>query len=412
MTRRRLRTRAARLGAAAILGGLGALATASCGKEDARVEVVRPTTVERTTRVEVLRDLDETGRPAGGEDGAEPARGAFDPVDIYEREGRGVVTIISTGLRGAAGRPESSGQGSGFVISERGEVVTNAHVVTTGEGAAIRKAREVFVRFPDRNQVPAKIVGFDPFSDVALLKVDPGGLRLRPLPLGSTRGLAVGAPVVAIGSPFGEEQSLSVGVISALDRQIDSLTGFTTIGAVQTDAAINQGNSGGPLLDARGDVLGINSQIRTQSGAGTGVGFAVPVDTVKRSVGQLRRTGKVQYAYLGISSTRVYPQLAERFRLPTRTGAWVQTVSEGGPADDAGIRAGSGEQRFQAQPWRTGGDLIVAVDDVPVRDEDDLSQALVTRAPGDVVTLRLYRGGKLEQVRVTLGERPLDAPRR
>ena len=400
------------LAAAGVAAALGALGTAGCGKEDRRVEVVRPTTVERTTRVEVLRDLDETGRPAAAEGGAEPARGAFDPVDVYEREGRGVVTILSTGLRARGGRPEGSGQGSGFVISERGEVVTNAHVVTTGEGAAIQRAREVFVRFPDGNQVPARIVGFDPFADVALLKVDPGGLRLRPLPLGSTRGLAVGAPVVAIGSPFGEEQSLSVGVISALDRQIDSLTGFTTIGAVQTDAAINQGNSGGPLLDGDGDVLGINSQIRTESGAGTGVGFAVPVDTVKRSVDQLRRTGKVRYAYLGISSTRVYPQLAEHFDLPTTTGAWVQTVSEDGPADDAGIRAGSGEQRFQAQPWRTGGDLIVAVDDTPVRDEDDLSQALVPRSPGDVVTLRVYRGGQLLQVRVTLGDRPLEAPRR
>ncbi len=407
---------------AAVLGlaGVGGpVAAAGCGKEDPRVEVVRPTTVERTTRVEVLRDLDGSGRPAaegsadGDGDGGAGARGrAFDPVDIYEREGQGVVTILSTGLRAGAGRPEASGQGSGFVVTGEGEVVTNAHVVTTGEGAAIRRAREVFVRFRDGNQVPARIVGFDPFADVALLKIDPGGLRLRPLPLGSTRGLRVGATVAAIGSPFGEEQSLSVGVISALDRQIDSLTGFTTIGAVQTDAAINQGNSGGPLLDARGDVLGINSQIRTESGDGTGVGFAVPVDTVKRSVGQLRRAGKVQYAYLGISSTRVYPQVAERFDLPTRTGAWVQTVTEDGPADKAGIRAGSNEVRFQAQPWRTGGDLIVAVDDTPVRDEDDLSQALVPRAPGDVVTLRLYRGGSLMQVRVTLGERPLDAPRR
>jgi S1-C subfamily serine protease len=172
--------------------------------------------------------------------------------------------------------------------------------------------------------------------------VDPGGLRLRPLPLGSTRGLAVGAPVVAIGSPFGEEQSLSVGVISALDRQIDSLTGFTTIGAVQTDAAINQGNSGGPLLDGDGDVLGINSQIRTESGAGTGVGFAVPVDTVKRSVDQLRRTGKVRYAYLGISSTRVYPQLAESSTSACAAGAWVQTIPRAAPRDGGGsARAGA-----------------------------------------------------------------------
>ena len=149
------------------------------------------------------------------------------------------------------------------MISGKGEIATNAHVVTSGEGADIRKASNVFVRFADGNQVAAEVKGFDPFADVALLKIDPAGLTLRPLPLGSTKDLHVGAPVAAIGSPFGEEQSLSVGVISALDRSIESLTGFDTIGAIQTDAAINHGNSGGPLLDGRGRVLGINAQIQT-----------------------------------------------------------------------------------------------------------------------------------------------------
>ncbi len=185
------------------------------------------------------------------------------------------------------------------MLDADGEVVTNAHVVTEGTGSSIRKAEQVYVRFQDDNQVPARIVGFDPNADVALLKIDPAGLTLRPLRLGSSRNLRVGSPVAAIGSPFGQEQSLSIGVISATDRTIESLTQFSISGAIQTDAAINHGNSGGPLVDADGRVLGINSQIRSESGDGTGVGFAVPVDLVRRSVDQLREDGRVEYPYLG-----------------------------------------------------------------------------------------------------------------
>ena len=194
------------------------------------------------------------------------------------------MTITSTGIGG----PTGEGVGSGFVVSPSGEIATNAHVVTSGTGAAIRPAGEVFVGFADHNQVPARIVGFDPFTDVALLKIDPAALHLHPLELGSSRDLRVGAPVVAIGSPFGEDRSLSAGIISATGRSIQSLTGFATTGAIQTDAAVNQGNSGGPLLDADGRVVGINSQIESPSGAGSGVGFAVPVDAVRRSLHQLR----------------------------------------------------------------------------------------------------------------------------
>jgi S1-C subfamily serine protease len=237
------------------------------------------TTVQRTTRVEVTKGADPTGR--------------FDPQAIYRRDSPGVVTILSGfGRAGTSGA--SGGLGSGFVISANGEIATNAHVVTSGAGAAVREAGELFVRFGDGNQVDAEIVGFDPFSDVALVKVDPEGLTLRPLTLGSIDDVAVGEPVAAIGSPFGEEQSLSVGVVSATDREIESLTGFLTTGALQTDAAINSGNSGGPLLDSAGRVLGINSQIRSASGSGSGVGFAVSVDVVRRSLAQLRRSGHVR----------------------------------------------------------------------------------------------------------------------
>jgi len=385
-------TRALRTAVPAAVAVAAVLAS-GCGRDGGDDKGAKATTVETTrTRVEVVERI-----------GAE---GVFDPRSIYERESPGVVTVISTGLRGEGGT--GTGLGSGFVISDKGEIATNAHVVTTGERAAIRRADDVYVRFADGNQVRADVVGFDPFSDVALLKVDPKGLTLRPLPLGSAEDLVVGSPVAAIGSPFGEEQSLSVGVISALDRSIQSLTGFATTGAIQTDAAINHGNSGGPLLDAAGRVLGINSQIETRSGDGTGVGFAVSVDTVKRSLDQLREHGRVRYAYLGVATTPVYPQLAERFDLPAQQGAWVQEVTPGGPSADAGLRAGGAPARFQEREYVPGGDLITAVAGRPIHAETDLSAAIAKLNPGDEVELEVLRGEQRRTVRVKLGERPLD----
>jgi len=347
-----------------------------------------PAAVDQTTTVEIVRG-------AGGDDD-------FDPARIYERDAPGVVTIRS--VLGAG--DNDTGVGSGFVLNGRGEVATNAHVVTQGEGSAIRKAQEVYVAFADGNQVPARIVGYDPNADVALLKLDPAGLRLRPLKLGTARDLRVGSPVAAIGSPFGEPQSLSIGVVSATDRTIASLTGFAVAGAIQTDAAINRGNSGGPLVNAAGEVLGINSQIQTSSGGGEGVGYAVPVDTVRRTLDALRADGKVDYAYLGVSTARVYPQLARRFRLPVTYGAWVQDVIKGGPAGRAGLRAGNREQRFQAQDFFVDGDVISAVNGKKLVDEAALSVELLDKKPGDQVTLRVYRDGKARDMRVRLGSRP------
>jgi 2-alkenal reductase len=372
--------------------GAAALLAAGCGG-GSKTRTVQTT----TTKVEVVRQ-------------AGAATAGFDARSIYERDAPGVVTVISTGLQSADG--DETGLGSGFVISGDGEIATNAHVVTSGEGAAIRKASNVYVRFGDGNQVPADVRGFDPFSDVALLKVDPKGLTLRPLPLGSTADLHVGAPVAAIGSPFAEEQSLSVGVISGLDRSIESLTGFATTGAIQTDAAINHGNSGGPLLDGRGRVLGINAQIQTSTGDGSGVGFAVPADVVKSSLAQLRRDGRAHYAYLGVSHVEVYPQLAEHFHLAVDSGAWVQDVSAGGPAQNAHVREGDETERFQDRDFRVGGDVITAVEGKAVRSESDLAKALLAHKPGDTVTVAIRRGDKRLNVRIKLGERPLDSPRR
>jgi S1-C subfamily serine protease len=377
------------------LVGLIAVAAiaAGCGGQ------TKTRTVETsTTKVEVLRQV---GAGAGG----------FDPRAIYEHESPGVVTVIATGLR-TAGGDTTAGLGSGFVVSGEGEIATNAHVVTSGEGPDIREASGVYVRFADGNQVPADVKGFDPFADVALLKIDPKGLTLRPLPLGSTTDLHVGAPVAAIGSPFGEEQSLSVGVISGLNRSIESLTGFATTGAIQTDAAINHGNSGGPLLDGRGRVLGINAQIQTSTGDGSGVGFAVPADAVRRSLTQLRHNGRARYAYLGVSHVAVYPQLAQRFNLPVDSGAWIQEVTSDGPAQHAHLRAGDKSARFQDRDYRVGGDVITAVQSASVHDENDLAKVLLGHQPGDTVVLDVRRGDQRLQVRVKLGERPLDSPRR
>jgi 2-alkenal reductase len=380
----------------ALVAAIVALAIAACGGDEGGGDGAPSsgtTTVEATRTVEVVK--------RGG-------RATFDPAAIYEREAPGVVTVFSVlgGGSGSLGGDDGQGLGSGFVLNGRGEIATNAHVVTTGEGDSIRKAREVYVAFADGNQVAAKIVGYDPNSDVALLRIKTGGLTLRPLPLGTARDLEVGSPVAAIGSPFGEPQSLSVGVVSAVDRSIRSLTGFEIAGAIQTDAAINRGNSGGPLVDARGRVLGINSQIQTSTGGGEGVGYAVPADTVRRTLKALRAKGKVDYAYLGVSTARIYPQLARRFGLPVEVGAWVQEVVDDGPADDAGLRAGDDEQRFQSRTVTDGGDIIVAVEGRKLRSEGDLGVELLRYAPGDRVTLRVFRDGRQRDLKVTLGKRP------
>jgi S1-C subfamily serine protease len=351
-----------------------------------------------TTRVEVIEN-------SGGE-------GGFDPKAIYESEAPGVVTVISlfgdTGLDAVLGEGgNGGGVGSGFVLNGEGEIATNAHVVTTGEGDSIRRAREVYVEFADGNQVEAEIVGADPNADIAMLRIDPQGLKLRPLPLGESSSVEVGEPVAAIGSPFGEKQSLSVGVISAIDRSIQSLTNFAISGAIQTDAAINPGNSGGPLVDGEGRVVGVNQQIKSTSGGGEGVGFAVPIDAVKRSLDMLRKDGTADYAYLGVSSVELYPQLVEKFDLDVDKGAWVQVVNAGGPAEKAGIRGGGSPVEFQAQPFRPGGDVITKVDGKAVEDSSDLADLIADYEPGQKIPLEVHRGDDVREIEVTLGERPL-----
>jgi S1-C subfamily serine protease len=243
---------------------------------------------------------------------------------------------------------------------------------------------------------------------VAVIKVDPDGLDLHPVALSDRSGFAVGEPVAAIGSPFGEDQSLSVGVISATDRTVEGLTNFGIDNAIQTDASINPGNSGGPLLDSKGEVIGINEQIASDSGSNSGVGFAIPVTSVRYSLDQLKSGGRVDYAFLGVTSETIYPQLAEHLGLDTDHGAMVSDVVDGSPADDAGLRAGNDESTFQLQRVKSGGDVILAVDDKPVFRNSDLSELIATHEPGSTVTLEVLRDGERADVEVKLGSRPAD----
>jgi S1-C subfamily serine protease len=392
-----------RIAAAVCVLALAVIAGCSLGKSDDN-KPSGSSTNTTTTRVQVVE-----GQGAG--------KGGLDAQSLFKNEGQGVVTVISlfsTGsldsILGGSGDNGGGGLGSGFVLNGAGEIATNAHVVTEGDGGKLRRAKEVYVEFADGNRVPARILGADPNADVALLKIDPKGLTLRPLPLGDSGKVHVGAPVAAIGSPFGERQSLSVGVVSAVDRDIASLNGqFAIPGAVQTDAAINPGNSGGPLVTGDGKVIGINQQIKSNSGGGEGVGFALPIDVVKRSIGELRESGNAHYAYIGVSSVPLYPQLVDHFDLKTDKGAWVQEVSPGSPAEKAGIRGGKGNTRFQIQSYAQGGDIITKVEGKPVTDANDLSSVIGQFQPGQEVTVTVVRDGDTKEIKVKLGERPLSA---
>ncbi len=335
----------------------------------------------------------------------ETAGNGFNAARVYREAAPGVVTVRSIFDAGA-------GEGSGFVLDEAGRIVTNAHVVTDESSGEREPAKAVFVEFPDHNIVPAEIVGFDPFYDVGLLQVEPNGFDLSPLELGDDRDLVVGQPVAAIGNPFGEQQSLSLGIVSAMDRSVRSLTQFLIEGAIQTDASINPGNSGGPLLDAAARVIGINQQIETESGASDGVGFAVPVSAVRRSVAQLREDGEAEYAYIGVSSQALYPQLADKLGIEADFGGLLSEIVTGGPADRAGLKGGDEELRFQAATYATGGDVILAVDGRKLVTPDDLASYISSFQPGERVTLDVLRdGGEREQVEVTLGRRPEDVQR-
>jgi 2-alkenal reductase len=340
-----------------------------------------------------------------------PLPTGFVPQRIYALRSPGVVTVFS--YFGSSQTGEAA-QGSGFVVSPDGTILTDAHVITNagenGPGQKVEPATAVFVEFNDHDRVPARVVGWDVFDDVGVLKVSPKQHALRPVPLGQSSSVAVGEPVAAIGSPLGNENSLAVGVVSAIHRSIDSLTSrYQLTDAIQTDAPITHGNSGGPLLDAAGRVIGINAQIRSQSGSGNdaGVGFAVPIDSAKRSMRELLQNGRVRYAYVGLTSEDVTPSLARKLKLPVRVGALVDSVTPGGPAESAGINGGNDELVFQGRRVVTGGDVVVAINGLPVTSADDLVRIVSGRLePGKVAAFTLVRGGARRSVAIRLAERP------
>ncbi len=281
----------------------------------------------------------------------------FDPARIYASRSAGVVTIYSSFENG------ERSQGSGFVVSDDGHILTNSHVVTNaGDAARVRGASRVYVVFADGDRIPASIVGWDLFNDTGVVKVDPSVHEVAPVPLGDSSRVVVGEPVAAIGSPFGQESSLAVGVVSATERSIRSLTSlYDVAGAIQIDAPINRGNSGGPLLDARGRVIGINAQISSETGGNEGVGFAIPINSARRSMAQLLATGKVAYPYVGVTTQDITPAIARRYRLGAQRGALIQSVVDDAPADKAGLHGGTDEETLQRrsdQPRRRSDRLV------------------------------------------------------
>ncbi len=334
--------------------------------------------------------------------------GGLTVTDIYDRDGPGVVFIqsdIKPQTTSPFGLPDQGGvaTGSGFVLDKDGYILTNAHVV---EGA-----KEIGVRFTEESDlVKAQVVGSDLSSDIAVLKVDPADApKLVPLSLGDSADLHVGDPVIAIGNPFGYSRTVTTGIVSALQRQITAPNNFQIDNVIQTDASINPGNSGGPLIDAQGKVIGINSQIATGGSNGSvGIGFAIPVNTAKEIVPQLKANGEVDRAYLGVTTSTVTQQLAKDLNLPVEQGALIQEVVPGGPADDAGLRGG---RTAIAQGLRVGGDVIVKVDGKDVEQNSDVADAILDRKPGDQVQIEFFRGDERKTVTAELGKRPqsLDA---
>jgi S1-C subfamily serine protease len=358
---------------------------------------------DRTTTV-----VESAGPPTTSVTTTLPARrtgAGFDPERLYAARAPGVVTIYAN--LGADGQA----QGSGFVVDDKGVILTNAHVITNVAESRtnVQGARAVYVEFADGERVTATVVGWDLFSDVGVIRVSPKDHALDLVPLGNSATVVVGEPVAAIGSPFGKQTSLSVGVVSATGRSIDSLTagGFAVSNAIQIDAPINRGNSGGPLFDGEGRVIGINAQIQSTTGNAEGVGFAIPIDLARRALDQLLRTGRVRYAYIGVSTQDVTPGIARRFSLGAERGALVTQVEEGTPAAAAGVRGGTRTEAFNGKDVTLGGDLIVAIGGSKIESADDVSRLVTTDlAPGQTVTFTVVRGTKRVKLDVTLADRP------
>jgi S1-C subfamily serine protease len=338
--------------------------------------------------------------------------GALSINEIYQQSAPGVVQVTSTavvetepdlffGNPFAPGSQTQRSLGSGFVIDKDGHIITNFHVV--------EDAQSVEVSFSNRETMRARVLGVDPSTDIAVLKVDARSRALTPLKLGDSDAVKVGDAVVAIGNPFGLERSITAGIVSALQREIRAPNLYAIDHVIQTDAPINHGNSGGPLLNAQGQVIGVNAAIETGATGeqgNVGIGFAIPIDTVKDVAAQLIRNGKVEHAFLGVGVNTVNARIARLFRLPVRRGLLVERVEAGSAADEAGLKGGTTEVVVAGESWQLGGDVIVRADGVRVDTDDRLRDVISGKRPGDTIELEIYRGEKEMTLKVKLGRQP------
>jgi S1-C subfamily serine protease len=329
--------------------------------------------------------------------------GALTPSQIYEKTSPGVVLVqalVTEQVESPFGQQEQQGEstGTGFVVSKDGFIVTNAHVV--------QGAKTATVKFGADKAIDAKIQGVDVNSDLAVLKVDPDDHDLAPLELGTAKRLKVGDPVVAIGNPYGLDRTLTTGVVSALARQIDGLNGFKINNVIQTDAAINKGNSGGPLLDAQGDVIGVNSQIQTENGGNVGIGFAVPADKVRQVLPDLEQGKEVQVAFLGVTTVPIDGKIAKIVKVSK--GLLVVDVKQGSGADEAGLKQGDSGVSIEVSGGSVdlGGDVLLSIDGNEFSDAQELANFIAGKKVGDTVEVAFEREGKKKTVKVKLGNRP------
>jgi S1-C subfamily serine protease len=321
--------------------------------------------------------------------------------DIYGGAKRGVIQVLATSVASdnLFGSQPKRALGSGFVIDKAGHVVTNYHVI---EGAS-----KVEVSFSGNDEMPATVIGRDPSTDIAVLRIKRAqGRALTPLELGNSDVVRVGDAVVAIGNPFGLERTVTAGIVSALQREITAPNGFAIDRVIQTDAAINHGNSGGPLLNADGRVIGVNSQIESDSGGNVGIGFAVPINTVKDVVSQLLESGKVDHAYIGVEMATITSELASNVRLPVDQGVLIQRVRTDSPAARAGLRGGTTQVVVDGESYLVGGDVITKADGQPIESAEQLRSVVTSKQPGDEITLEVHRQNETKEVSVKLGRQP------
>jgi S1-C subfamily serine protease len=329
--------------------------------------------------------------------------------DIFRRDAPGVVQVTSTQVVRTSdpfdfGLPQTEEQkalGSGFVMDKAGHVITNYHVVAG--------ARSVEVSFSNSDNMKAKIVGSDPSTDLAVLQIDARSRALTPLPFGNSDRVRVGDGVVAIGNPLGYDRSVTAGIVSAVQRAISAPNQYPIDHVIQTDAPINHGNSGGPLINSRGQVIGVNAQIATGnsgSDGNIGIGFAIPVNTVRTVVAQLIKKGKVEHAFIGITAKPVTAEVARLFRLPSKRGLLVASVEPGSGAAAAGLRAGSDTAVVSGESWPIDGDLVVSADGVPLTSVDQLRDLIAAKRPGEAISLEVYRGANKLTINVKLGRQP------